>query len=132
MQKIRTIIQDETKAREMFDLLTEEVLENVFTQLASMHTDEEMKVYEARLNEAKSPEHLQTMINEIAVTVYGDNYLEQLKNDYIVLIDELQKNIEDAKDLITKAAQGNPTAIDLINKAKQTDIYKSTMENKPE
>ena len=131
MQKIKSIIPDETKAQEMFDILTEEVFENLFTQLADTHTDEEMKVYETRLNEAKSPEHLQNMINEIAATVYGDNHLEQLKNDYILLLDELQKNIEDAKELISKSQQGDPTATDLINKAQQTDIYKSTIENNP-
>lgn len=129
MQKIKTVVPDEAKAQEMFELITEEVFENLFTQLADTHTDEEMKVYETRLNEAKSPEHLQNMINEVAVTVYGDNYLEQLKNDYIVLIDEIQKNIEDAKNLIEKSQQGDSAATDLINKAQQTDIYKSTMES---
>jgi hypothetical protein len=131
MQKIKAVVPDETKAQEMFDLVTEEVFENLFTQLADTHTDEEMKVYETRLNEAKSPEHLQNMIKEVAVTVYGDNYLEQLKNDYIVLIDEIQKNIEDARNLVAKSQQGDTTATDLINKAQQTDIYKSTMENSP-
>lgn len=130
LEKIKAIVPDELKAEEMFNLLSEEVFENLFTKLADTHTDEEMQVYENRLNEAKSPEHLQTMINEIALTVYGDNYSEELKNDYLALIEELQKNVTEAQTLIKRAQNGDPTAIDLLNKASQTDAYKSTMDNK--
>lgn len=127
--KIKEIVPDDAKAQEMFDLLTEDVFENLFTQLADISTDEELKAYETRLTEAKSSEHLQTLVNEIAITVYGDSYQEQIKNDYILLIDEMKKNIEQAKDLVSRSQNGDPVATDLINKAQQTDIYKSTMSN---
>lgn len=128
IQKIREIIPDDSKTQEMFNLLTEEVFENLFAQLADVSTDEELKVYENRMNESKSPEHLQTILNEIAVTVYGDNAMDKLKDDYIALIAEVEKNINDAKGLIDRASQGDQTAIDLLNKAQQADTYKSVME----
>lgn len=128
MQRIRTLIPEESKAQEVFNLLSEEVFDNLFAQLADVSTDEEMKVYETRLNESKSPEHLQTMMNEIAITVYGDNYAEELKKDFITMLDEIEKEIQAAKDLINKAQQGDPTANDLLKKAQQTDTFKNIME----
>lgn len=128
MQKIRTMISDEAQVQEVFNLLTEEVFENLFTQLADISTDEDLKAYETRINDSKSPEHLQTILNEIAVTVYGDNAIQQLKDDYMTLLTELEKNIQDAKDLVSRAQQGDSTAQDLLNQAKQTDVYKDIME----
>lgn len=127
--KIKTIIPDDAKAQEMFELITEDVFENLFSQLADISTDEELKTFETRLTEAKSPEHLQTMINEIAVTVYGDNYQEQIKSDYISLIEEMTKNIQQANDLISRSQNGDQAATELLKKAQQTDIYRSTVSN---
>ncbi len=128
--KIRSIGIQEEQVEEVFNLLSEEVFDNLFAQLADISSDEDLQVYENRINESKSPDHLQTILNEIAVTVYGDNAMDHLKNDYFVLIDTLEKSIKDAQDLVNRAQQGDQTAQDLLNKAQQTDTFKNVMEDK--
>jgi len=46
---------------------------------------------------------------------------------YLDLIDDFKKNVEDAKALIQRANQGDKDAIELLNKAMDTDMYKSIM-----
>ena len=125
--KIREIGIQEEKVQETLDILSEEVLDNLFSQLTDISTDEELEAYARRMEESKSPEHLQTIINEIAVTVYSEEMEKELKNDYFLLIEELGKTVKAAQDLVQKAQAGDPEAIKLMEKAQQTEAYKDAM-----
>lgn len=125
--KIRELGIPEDKVEEFFNLISEEVFENLFSQLVDISTDEELQVIENRMREPKSPEHFQTILNDIAVTVYGDNAIEELKNDYIVLLDGLKKSAQDAQDLIIRAQQGDIEAQKLLESVQQTEQYKRIM-----
>jgi len=121
IQKIKNLGLDDEKANELFNLLSEEILENLFKELADISTEDEMQVYENRITEAKSPEHFQLIINEIALKVYGDGADQEIKEIFDMLILEVQENIKQARDLIQNQ---QPEAKDLLEKAKQTDLSK--------
>jgi hypothetical protein len=119
IQKIKNLGLDDEKANELFNLLSETVLETLFKDLAENTTDDEMKVFETRIQEAKSPEHFQTIINEIALKTYGDNADKEIKENFDLLINEMQENIKQARELMQSQ---NPESQALLEKAKQLDI----------
>ncbi len=122
IQKIKNLGLDDEKANELFNLLSETILENLFKDLAETTTDEEMKVFETRIQEAKSPEHFQTIINEIALKVYGDDFDKEIKENFDLLINEVQENIKQARELMQSQ---DPESKALLEKAQQLDITKN-------
>ena len=125
LAKIKELGLPEQETNELFDLLTQEVLNVVFQDLTEKSTDEELTVIENRIKDSKSPEHFETILNEIAVTVYGDTAQQEIKNIYLDMVDGLKKNVADARDLIERANNGDPDAKALLEKAQQTDMYKN-------
>lgn len=121
IQKIKSLGLDDEKANELFNLFSETILENIFKDLAETTTDEEMKVFETRIQEAKSPEHFQTIINEIALKVYGDDFDKEIKENFDLLINEVQENIKQARELMQSQ---DPEAKALLEKAQQLDVSK--------
>ena len=122
IQKIKALGLDDEKANEMFELLSGEIIENIFNELSNISTEEEMQVFETRLQEAKAPEHFQNIINEIALKVYGDDAEKEIKENFELLINEIQKNIQQARELIQNQS---PEAQALLKKGEQTEIAQS-------
>jgi len=129
IQKIKEAGVPEQEVETFYNLLSEQILDLLFQDLAEKQTDEELTVIENRIKDAKSTEHLEAIIQELALTTYGDNATEEINNMYLDLIDDFKKNVEDAKALIQRANQGDKDAIELLNKAMDTDMYKSIMES---
>lgn len=123
--KIKAMGVGDQEAEEFFNVVSEEVLEILFEDLAEKSSDEELTVIENRLRESKSTEHFETMINEIAVTVYGEDSKKEIENIYNDLLESFKKNIEEAKALIERANNGDVDAQQLLEKAKSTDTYKN-------
>ena len=126
-EKINQFGLPQKEADELFEALSEEVLEIVFHEYADKSTDEELTVMETRIKEAKSPEHFETIIAEIATTVYGDEADQEIKNIYQDLLDQFTTAVEEAKQLAERAQAGDPEAIKLIEKAQQTEDYEEVM-----
>ncbi len=131
IQKLKDMGLDDTKSEELFELLSEEVLHNIFLEYADISSDEDLAVMEQRMREAKSPEHLETIINEIAITVYGDNAQQKIEEYYKDQIETLQEQIKEANELIQRANQGDTDAKALMEKAQQSDIYKNIIDQQP-
>jgi hypothetical protein len=127
IQKIREAGVPEQEIQTFYNLLSEEVLDLLFQDLAEKQTDEELTIIENRIKDAKSTEHLEAIIQELALTTYEENAAQEINNMYLDLIDDFKKNVEDAKALIQRANQGDKDAIELLNKAMDTDMYKSIM-----
>jgi len=127
INKIKELGFQDEQANELFELLSEEVVEVLFEDLAEKSTDEELATIEARIKEAKSTEHFESIINEIAVTVYGDEAKTEVENIYLDLIDQVKENVDSANDLINKANSGDAQAQELLNKAKDSQEYKNIM-----
>lgn len=130
-QKIKELELPEKESDELFNMLSEEVLQVLFEELADQSTDEELSVIETRIKESKSPEHFETIINEIALTVYGDTAQEEIKNIYLDLLAQFKATVDEAKTLIERANSGDPKAQELIAKAQETDDYKEIMQDQP-
>lgn len=130
IQKIKEAGVPEQEVENLYNLLSEQVLDLLFQDLTEKQTDEELSVIENRIKDAKSTEHLEAIIQELALTTYGDNATEEINNMYLDLIDDFKKSVEDAKALIQRANQGDKDAIELLNKAMDTDMYKSIMESR--
>lgn len=131
IQKIKELELPEKESDELFNMLSEEVLQVLFEELADQSTDEELSIIETRIKESKSPEHFETIINEIALTVYGDTAQEEIKNIYLDLLAQFKATVDEAKALIERANSGDPKAQELIAKAQETDDYKEIMEDQP-
>lgn len=129
-QKLREIGIPESELEKIFEAISQEVLDILFEDLADKSTDEELTVIETRIRESKSPEHFQTILSEIATTVYGNDSSTEIKNIYLDLIDGLKKNVEDAKALLEKANSGDPTAQTLLEEAKKSDTFQDMFGNK--
>lgn len=127
INKIKELGFQDDQAKELFELLSEEVVEVLFEDLTEQSNDEELAVIETRIKEAKSPEHFESIIKEIAVTVYGDSAETEIENIYLDLIDQLKENVDSANDLINKANSGDVQAQELLNKAKDSQEYKNIM-----
>ncbi len=124
MSKVKELVgDDEAIAKKLYPIITELVFETLFTKLAKITTVEELETYSRRMEESKSPQHLQTIINEIVTTVYGENAVQEFKNEYFNQIDKLKENMDEARNLIEKSKQGDPEALQKINQAKNTKIY---------
>lgn len=126
-QRINQFGLPQKEADELFEALSEEVLEIVFHEYADKSTDEELTVMETRIKEAKSPEHFETIIAEIATTIYGDKADQEIKNIYQDLLEQFSAAVEEAKQLAQRAQAGDPDAIKLIQKAQQTEDYAEVM-----
>ena len=127
IQKIKEAGVPEQEVETFYNLLSEQVLDLLFQDLVEKQTDEELTIIENRIKDAKSTEHLEAIIQELALTTYGENAAQEINNMYLDLIDDFKKNVEDAKALIQRANQGDKDAIELLNKAMDTDMYKSIM-----
>jgi len=126
--KINQFGLPQKEADELFETLSQEVLETIFHEYADKSTDEELTVMENRIKEAKSPEHFETIIAEMASTIYGDQADQEIKNIYLDLLDQFSTAVEEAKALAQRAQSGDPDAIKLIEKAQQTEDYTKVME----
>lgn len=126
-EKINQFGLPQKEADELFETLSEEVLEIVFHEYADKSTDEELTVMETRIKEAKSPEHFETIIAEIATTIYGEEADQEIKNIYLDLLEQFTTAVEEAKQLAQRAQAGDPEAIKLIEKAQQTEDYTEIM-----
>ena len=125
--KIKELGMSDAEAEELFHVIAGETLNILFKDLAEKSTDEELTVIESRIKEAKSTEHFETIINEIAVTVYGAEAQSEIKNIYLDLLDSFKQNIEDAKALIERANNGDVEAQKVLESAKQTETYQNIM-----
>lgn len=125
--KIKELGISDAEAEELFHVIAGETLNILFKDLAEKSTDEELTVIESRIKEAKSTEHFETIINEIAVTVYGAEAQSEIKNIYLDLFDSFKQNIEDAKALIERANNGDVEAQKVLESAKQTETYQNIM-----
>jgi hypothetical protein len=126
-EKINQFGLPQKEADELFETLSQEVLEIIFHEYADKSTDEELTVMETRIKEAKSPQHFETIISEIAATVYGDQADQEVKNIYLDLLDQFTIAVEEAKELAQRAQAGDPDAIKLIEKVQQTEDFKEVM-----
>ena len=127
IQKTKELGLPENESDEIFNMLSEEVLEILFEELADQSTDEELAIIETRIKESKSTEHFESIINEISVTVFGDDAQEEIKNIYLDLMEQFQATVDEAKALIERANSGDPQAQELLAKAQETDDYKEIM-----
>lgn len=125
--KIKELGMSDIEAEELFNVIAGETLNILFKDLAEKSTDEELTVIESRIKEAKSTEHFETIINEIAVTVYGTEAQAEIKNIYLDLFDSFKQNVEDAKALIERANNGDVEAQKVLEAAKQTETYQNIM-----
>ncbi len=123
--KIKEIGIPEENVYEFYELLSEQVLDQLFQDLAEDSTDEELEVIKKRIEESKSTEHFETIIDEIATTVYGESKTEAIKSMYFKLIEDYNQNIKDAQELIEKANSGDAEAQEILEKAKQTEMYQN-------
>ena len=127
IQKIKEAGVPEAEVSNFYELLSEQVLDLLFEDLSEKSSDEELQVIEQRIKEAKSVEHFESIIKELAFTAYGEEATTEINNMYLDLIDSFKKNIEDAKALIERANSGDADAKALLEKATNTDEYKSIM-----
>ncbi|MCD4811617.1 hypothetical protein K8R14_03375 [bacterium] len=123
--KIKELGLDEKTSNELFNTISEEIVDIMLQELAQTTSDHELQALHQRLQNAKSTEHYETILKEISVTVYGDNALEELKKMFLQYIEEIKNTITESKDLLEKYKQGDPEAIALVEKAQQSDTYKS-------
>jgi hypothetical protein len=127
IQKIKEAGVPETEVETFYELLSEQVLDLLFEDLSEKSSDEELQIIEQRIKEAKSVEHFESIIKELAYTAYGEEATTEISNMYLDLIDSFKKSIEDAKALIERANSGDTQAQTLLNKAIGTDEYKRIM-----
>jgi hypothetical protein len=125
IKRIKEMGIGDMEAEELFNAISEEVLEVLFKDLSEKMSDEELTVIENRIRESKSTEHFETILNEVAVTVYGEEAKTEVQNIYNDMLDSIKKDIEDAKALIERANNGDTNAQQLLEKAKSTDTYKN-------
>lgn len=128
IQKIVSLGVDQKSAEELYELLSQEVLDVLFEDLAEKSTDEELSSIETRIQNAKSPEHFETIIKEVATTVYEDNSEEEIKNIYLDLVDSVEESIKQANELLEKANSGDPQAQKLLEEAQNSDTYKNIVD----
>jgi DNA polymerase III gamma/tau subunit len=127
IQKLKSFGVDDQSAEEMYELLSQEVVEVLFEDLAEKSTDEELQAIEERIKNAKSPEHFETIISEIAQTVYEDNAEQEIKNVYLDLVDSVAETIKQANELLQRANAGDPDAQRLLAEAQNSQTYKNIM-----
>lgn len=127
IKKIMEVGVAQPEAEELYNVISEQVLDLLFQDLTEKLGDDELLVIENRIKEAKSPEHFEVIIKELAFTTYGDNAQTELYNMYLDLVDTFKKNVEDTRALIERANSGDPDAKSVLEKAMDTDIYKDMM-----
>lgn len=125
IKKIKEIGVPEQEVETFYELLSEQVLDLLFEDLSEKSSDEELEVIESRIKEAKSVEHFESIIKELAFTAYGDDATTEITNMYRDLIDAFQKNVEDAKALIERANSGDADAKALLDKAMESEEFKN-------
>lgn len=129
LQKIKDLGIPDEQIEEFYELLSGQVLEQIFTDYADKANDEELKVMETRLQESKSTEHLETILNEVALTVYGDGdqATDAIAKIYNDKLEEARIQIEETRNLLQRAQSGDLEAKKAIEEAQQTEEYQSLM-----
>jgi flagellar motor component MotA len=127
VQKLKSFGVNTQNAKELYGVISQEVLNILFEDLAEKSTDEELRSIESRIQNAKSVEHFESIIKEIATTVYEDNAQQEIKNIYLDLVDSVEDTIKQANELLQKAQDGDPAAQKLLRKAQESETYKNIM-----
>lgn len=127
--KIKELGMDDNQSEELFNNIAEEIADLMFQELAETSTDQELEELKQRMENSKSTDHYESILKEIAVTVYGDNATDELKQMFLDYIAELKDVIAQSKDLMDRYNQGDPEAVKLIQTAQQTDTYKNIMDD---
>ncbi len=125
LKKILEIGLPQQEAEELYEVISEQVLDLLYQDAVDKLSDDELTVIENRMKEAKSPEHFESLIKELAFTAYGENAQNEIANMYQDLVDTFEKTVEETKALLERANSGDPQAKELLNKAMETDIYQS-------
>jgi tyrosyl-tRNA synthetase len=122
-QQIKDLGFNDQQSEEILNLFSEEVLDAIFKDYASVTTNEDLSIMESRIKESKSPEHFEILIYEIAKTVYGEEADKEIQEMFTKLLNNFKQSIEDSKDLIQRYQQGDPNATELINTVKDSKMY---------
>jgi hypothetical protein len=70
---------------------------------------------------------MQIIIEEMALTAYGDEAEKIIRDIYLDIIKSVEESIKKTNELIQKANSGDPEALELIDQAKQYQTYKNIM-----
>lgn len=124
VKKIKSLQVPDNQVEDFYEVLSGEVLQQIFEDYADKSTDEELEIIQKRLQESKSTDHLQTILNELAITVYGDSSIDKISQIYDEKIEVAKNQIEEARNLLLSAQAGDPEAQRVITEAQQTEEYK--------
>jgi hypothetical protein len=127
IEKIKSLGLDDKNAEGLYQVITEEILDDLFEKLTEGLSEQELNSYETRIKDAKSDEHMQIIIEEMALTAYGDEAEKIIRDIYLDIIKSVEESIKKTNELIQKANSGDPEALELIDQAKQSQTYKNIM-----
>lgn len=102
-------------------VLSELVLISMFNEFIKVSSQEEVNIMTKRLSTAKSQEHYNLIIKEIAIIIYGDKQEESIKKLYTENIDALKKMIVSSHDYLQKLEKGDKETIAKLTKIR--DYY---------
>ena len=102
-------------------VLSELVLISMFNEFIKVSSQEEVNIMTKRLSTAKSQEHYNLIIKEIAIIIYGDKQEESIKKLYTDNIDALKKMIVSSHDYLQKLEKGDKETIAKLTKIR--DYY---------
>ncbi len=120
-ERLAVLGLDQAKIDETINLLYEELLEDIVFELASTLTDEEVQEYKKRIEEAKSAEHLQTLIQEMSAKAFGENHVEELTKRFNEKIEKVEKLSVDIKGLLEKYQEGDPETVKILEDTANSD-----------
>lgn len=103
---------DEDKLNQLLDLATEEVIDIAMEDLAETASDEVLEqLASVSENEITTPEQALERINKVFEAAYGPE-AEQKKGELIIAyLQETLEQTKQAKDLLKRYQDGDPTAV---------------------
>jgi hypothetical protein len=120
LENLKTLGFDQTKIDGTMRLLYEEVQDEMFVDFADKAADEEVTEYEERMKNAKSVEHMQTIIKELAAKIYGDQAEATLQQKLVEKLQQVEEMTKKMKENFDKYQAGDPATVQAVNEAANT------------
>jgi hypothetical protein len=121
LENLKTLGFDQEKIDGTMKLLYEDLQDEMFADFTDKASDEEVTEYEERMKNAKSVEHMGTIIKELAAKVYGDQSETTLQQKLVEKLQQVEEMTKKMKENFDKYQAGDPATVQAVNEAANTE-----------